>query len=436
MTDGITLQLIHQAQAGQEQALATISERARGKVYIFIYRLTLNLDRTEDLTQETLLEMIKSLDRLSFSHVNLFWAWLRRTALGKVQHSYRLQGSRRVQLKTRADSERLRDLGTEEKTGVDHLIKEELKNAVCDAMRTLTLAHRSILTLRCFEQMSYPEIASVTGQTELQARVQFFRAKQSLKKRLRQRGFGKGHLLAALGAFATLTEGSIHKASVPVTIQQAAVTVGGPAAALGFFASKAGVATLVLVIAGTIAGGRQVSEHWKRSALERAMPLQRAYRVFAEPNGVIGTYDADGNGWQAYVPPNPLATVSLPVLEAILTRRQPTNPLWLSVPEDHWVHLEYAGPLVDGPGIDVLLDARNSASGPRLFVTDGADREVEISPASRQPTGQGFSFIGYDLAGLNVPFEPRAVRLRGAGTTSAGNALELWVVRARIEPGL
>jgi hypothetical protein len=108
----------------------------------------------------------------------------------------------------------------------------------------------------------------------------------------------------------------------------------------------------------------------------------------------------------------------------------------LSVPENHWIHLEYAGPLVDGPGIDILLDARNSASGPRVFVTDGADREIELSPATRQPTGQGFSFTGYDLADLSLPFEVKAVRLQGSGTTTTGDALELWVVKARIEPGV
>jgi len=436
MTGGVTLQLIHQAQAGQEQALATISERARDRVYVFIYRLTLNLDSTEDLTQETLLEMIRSLDRLSFPHVNFFWAWLRRTALGKVQHHYRRQGNKRVQLKTRSDTERLRDLGAEDKTGVDRLIKEELKSAVCDGMRTLSLAHRSILTLRCFEQLSYPEIASVTGQSELQARVQFFRAKQSLKKRLRRRGFGKDQFLAALGAFATVTQRILRQNSAPVTVQQATVTVGGSAAALGFLGTKTGTAALVLVLAGTIAGGRQVSHHWRQAALERAMLLPRAYQVFADPNRVIEVYNADGSGWQAYVPPNPLATVTPPILDAILTRRQPTNPLWLSLPAGHWVHLEYAGPLIDGPGIDILLDARNWASGPRVFVTDGAGREMEVPAANRQRTGQGFAFTGYDLAGLNLPFEPRALRLQGAGTIEADDALELWVLKARINPNL
>jgi DNA-directed RNA polymerase specialized sigma24 family protein len=96
MIHGLTLELLHQAQAGQEKALSTLSELVKERVYIFIYRLTLDQDCTEDLTQETLVELIRSLNRLSFSHINFFWAWLHRTALGKVQHFYRIQGNKRI----------------------------------------------------------------------------------------------------------------------------------------------------------------------------------------------------------------------------------------------------------------------------------------------------------------------------------------------------
>jgi DNA-directed RNA polymerase specialized sigma24 family protein len=75
MIHDLTLELLHQAQKGQEKALSTFSELVKKRVYIFIYRLTLDQDCTEDLTQETLLDLIGSLDRLNFTHINFFWAW-------------------------------------------------------------------------------------------------------------------------------------------------------------------------------------------------------------------------------------------------------------------------------------------------------------------------------------------------------------------------
>jgi len=59
------------------QSLSAVAEQVRQKVYTYIYRLTLDYHLTEDLTQETVLEMIKSLSQLEVPHVNGFWLKLR-----------------------------------------------------------------------------------------------------------------------------------------------------------------------------------------------------------------------------------------------------------------------------------------------------------------------------------------------------------------------
>ena len=151
MASKITLQLIRQAQAGQDKALSAFSELARERVSVFIYRLTLDLECTEDLTQDTLVELLRSLDRLKFSHVNYFWAWLHRTALGKVQHFYRQQGNQRIHARSHPSSDQMVHMSGPDNPAINQLIKEELRIAVCEAIRALNLTHRSILTLRCFD---------------------------------------------------------------------------------------------------------------------------------------------------------------------------------------------------------------------------------------------------------------------------------------------
>src|SRR5210317_1109443 len=103
MARELTIQTIRQAQAGNMQGLSAVSEQVRHKVSTYIYRLILDYHVTEDLTQETVLEMIKALPQLKVPHVNGFWAWVFRTALGKVQHHFRLQGARRMAQKTTSD---------------------------------------------------------------------------------------------------------------------------------------------------------------------------------------------------------------------------------------------------------------------------------------------------------------------------------------------
>ena len=54
-------ELVRQAQLGKQQSIDRLSELAAGALRAYIYRLTLNFDMTEDLSQDTLLEMVKSL---------------------------------------------------------------------------------------------------------------------------------------------------------------------------------------------------------------------------------------------------------------------------------------------------------------------------------------------------------------------------------------
>jgi RNA polymerase sigma-70 factor (ECF subfamily) len=435
MRKTIDLQLIEQAQSGRQEALSTLSELARDRVYVFVYRLTLDQHLAEDLAQETILEMVRSISRLTFEHVNFFRAWLRRTALGKVQHHYRVQGNKRVQSKTTVNDDCLREVRGREDSGLDKLIHDELSKSVFDAMGALNFAYRSILTLRCFEQMTYPQIAAATGQTELQARIQFFRAKQSLKRQLLRRGHGRDHFLAALGAYGAITAGMGKDAAAATTVSEASLSVTGATVCLSLLASKAGVVAIIVVLAGLTIGGKHVLDLSRSSGPRQAPGLRWSYNTFADPARVIGAADPDNNGWRVFTLQHAQATMPAGGLDTIAARRRTQNPLLLELPERHWIHVAFAGPLVDGPGADILVDARRFGGQPRIFVTDGGAAEVEIPRTSTLTTAGGFDFSGYDLESVEIPFEPQGVRVEGCGAAGQGNCLELWVIRARIDAG-
>jgi len=60
MAKELKIQVIQQARAGNTQCLAAVAEQVRTKVDTNIYRLTLDYHLSQDLTQETVLEMITS----------------------------------------------------------------------------------------------------------------------------------------------------------------------------------------------------------------------------------------------------------------------------------------------------------------------------------------------------------------------------------------
>ena len=243
-------EMVGQAQLGDNDRMDCLVELARERLFAYIYRLTLNYDLTQDLLQETLLEMVKSLGHLR--DPERFWPWLFRTALGKVQHHFRRQERKRMIQISAIEKERLLKRASQPGGNeLGNLIQKELSQAVIEAMNHLKLSQRNILALRCFEQMPYSEIAELMDCTELAARALFFRAKHSLKLRLSRNGFSKGMLLIGLSLFGLMT-GSTKAASAAGTVTAGLLEVGPLATILGAAGTKAGLTIITAVSAATV----------------------------------------------------------------------------------------------------------------------------------------------------------------------------------------
>ncbi|KKL06375.1 hypothetical protein LCGC14_2596670, partial [marine sediment metagenome] len=94
------------------------------------------------------------------------------------------------------DNDRLsRIISGDHTDGLTALMRKELSTAVFQAISKLKLGYRNVLALRCFEQMSYSEIAGVMDCSEVRVRVLVFRAQRSLKRQLSRRGFSKALFL-------------------------------------------------------------------------------------------------------------------------------------------------------------------------------------------------------------------------------------------------
>lgn len=235
--------LVRQAQFGDQQSMDRLAEVARRRLSAYIYRLTLNHDLAQDLLQESLLKMIERIKDVEYP--DRFWPWLFRTALGQVQHYYRDQARAREVELSAAGRQRLSDhLSREHDDGLNYVMGKELADTIVEAMAQLKLSYRSVLTLRCYEQMSYAEIADQMGCKEMGARVLFFRAKRSLSRRLARRGFGKGLLATALGLFGLLTTPA-DGASAAGTVSAASLQVGALAAIVGFASTPKGMAVML-----------------------------------------------------------------------------------------------------------------------------------------------------------------------------------------------
>lgn len=250
------VELLRKAQLGDRESMSRLARLARGRLFAYLFRLTLNNDLAQDLSQETLLTMVRSLKRLNFEHASQFWSWLFQTASGKAQTYFRNRQQEKMTQMSGFDAEQFLSECTSRDhcEGLQNLMRKELSAAIFKAMGKLRARHRNVLILRCFEQMPYSEIASIMNCNELTAQVLFFRAKHSLKRQLARHGFGKAWLLAALGVFARLTTPA-KASSAATTVAATSTKVGVTATVIGAVGTKLGIAAATAVTAAAITVG-------------------------------------------------------------------------------------------------------------------------------------------------------------------------------------
>ena len=237
------IRLVKQAQCGDSEAMSQLSQQVADRVLPYIQGLTLNYDLAQDILQETLLELVKSLDR--GKSPESFWCWIYQQALGKVQHHFR-DRSRQRSIVFRVASGLLGQSTDESLSGLNYVMRMELSEIVLKAMDKLKIEYRNVLLLRCFENLSYAEIAQVLDCKELHARVLFFRAKRSLGRYLVRGGFGKEYLLAGLVLFRILTKPS-EVSSATTLVSASVLEVGTFAAIISLASSKIGLLVASLV---------------------------------------------------------------------------------------------------------------------------------------------------------------------------------------------
>ena len=438
MTKELKIQAIRRARAGNTQCLAAVAEQVRAKVDTYIYRLTLDYHLTQDLTQETVLETIKALPRLDVPHINGFWAWVFRTALGKVRHHFRPQGARRLARKTTSDEAVLRSQTSDDENPMNALVSEEIRRVVIGAMQAIKLTYRNILVLRCFDNLSYRQIAGIMGGSELKARLLFCRAKHSLKGQLERRGFERDSLLAALTIFAGLTLRDGKKATAGEVVLAGSLETGLGMSIAGLISARAALAGLCVLLAAGVAASMikpEPSSPPDVKGLYRHLYPLFDRDEFVAPSRVVAARDPDGNGFLVIDqdrPQTPVQQVQADQLPIDLVN-QPRTGLVLS--KGHWIELGFDGPIRDGPGPDLLLLEWGCRGTIAVLLTDGNGRLFTLPPPQcwRMGVCRNEHVIDFDLEGLDLPFEPRAVRLLGLfDRFGRHHGVEFLAVRARI----
>ena len=142
-------------------------------VYRYLMSLSHDRDLSEELTQETFYQAIRSIDHYDQSCKMSTWL----CSIAKNQYRDYLRKHPAME-EFREDIPSIAPAPSAEKECLDTLSHMELLKA----LHALPDPYREILYLRLFAGLSYREIGEVEGTSENWARVNFYRGKEKLKK--------------------------------------------------------------------------------------------------------------------------------------------------------------------------------------------------------------------------------------------------------------
>ena len=157
--------------------------------------------------------------------------------------------------------------------------------------------------------------------------------------------------------------------------------------------------------------------------------------AFEYPCYLIDAYDADESCWTGMDAEGRYQGPIRVDPEKWLVGPPLSDMSGITLPPDHWIEVQFRGPIIDGPDDDIkLIELGPVREQALIFITDGAGRErlIGIANSGTEGTGVDPTEIGFDISGIELPFEPRAVRILGIDTGGQAPGFDIASVRARI----
>jgi RNA polymerase sigma-70 factor, ECF subfamily len=164
---------IEAARAGDRGAFATLVDAYWDRLFRWLFHLTRDRHRAEDLAQETFLKALAGLG--SFRPGSNFRAWLFRIGHNNFVNLKRAEKRTKQPMPEDAAAP---DRGTPGDTAANR----EALDAVTAAVADLPPDFRAALLLHVQEGLSHRDVARILGTTEETARWRVFKARQKLMK--------------------------------------------------------------------------------------------------------------------------------------------------------------------------------------------------------------------------------------------------------------
>ncbi len=165
--------LLEHIREGNRDALARLYERYKVRLYALCFRLLKNEAKAEDAVHDTFVKIWNGADAIEKSQS--FRSWIFRVARNEAFMMMRQKKS--------VGDDALETLWDDD-TPLGLLAEKDSKEIIQRCVDGLKVEYREVLLLREYEQLSYEQIAEITGATESSVKSRIFKARKALAKKL------------------------------------------------------------------------------------------------------------------------------------------------------------------------------------------------------------------------------------------------------------
>ncbi len=148
--------------SGDENALYLLIERHQPKIYGFIYSKISDRDVSGDIFQDTFIKVIKTLKSNSYNEEGKFLPWVMRIAHNLVVDHYRR--NKKMPMFRETEEFSIFSIMTDNSPTIEkQLITEQVESDLKRLIEELPDDQKQVLVMRMYQDLSFKEIADLTG---------------------------------------------------------------------------------------------------------------------------------------------------------------------------------------------------------------------------------------------------------------------------------
>ena len=155
-------QLVSDYIQGNEQSLELLVFKHKTKIYNFIFSKVLNTDLAEDIFQETFIKVIKTLKNGLYNEEGKFLSWVLRISHNLIIDHYR-KSNRIPIFEGKDDYDIFQFIVDSSPSAETDLVNNQIFDDLKKLIIRLPKDQKEVLNMRLYKEISFKEIAEITG---------------------------------------------------------------------------------------------------------------------------------------------------------------------------------------------------------------------------------------------------------------------------------